>query len=77
VLAASIIVLMMEAASTSQTMVNFYQTTWHNNRADSHLRTCCREILNFTMKMQIMPVSNVVIFKVLRLFKKQTMDRIS
>jgi hypothetical protein len=40
VLAASIIMaiaLMMEAASTSETSVNFYQTTRRNNPEDSHL----------------------------------------
>jgi hypothetical protein len=29
--------LMMEAAGTSETSVNFYQTTWCNNPEDSHL----------------------------------------
>jgi hypothetical protein len=33
-----VIALMMEAESTSQTLVNFYQTTRHNNPEDSHLR---------------------------------------
>jgi hypothetical protein len=28
--------LMMEAASTSEMLVNFYQTTWHYNPEDSH-----------------------------------------
>jgi hypothetical protein len=28
---------MMEAASTSETSVNFYQTTWYNSPGDSHL----------------------------------------
>jgi hypothetical protein len=41
VLAASIIraiiALMMEAASTSETSVNFYQTLRRNNPEDSHL----------------------------------------
>jgi hypothetical protein len=41
VLAASIIrviiILMMEAACTSETSVNFYQTTRHNNPEGSHL----------------------------------------
>jgi hypothetical protein len=38
VLAASIlIILMMEAASTSETSVNFYQTTWYSNPEDNHL----------------------------------------
>jgi hypothetical protein len=30
-LVASTIALMMEAASTSKTSVNFYETTWRNN----------------------------------------------
>jgi Zn-finger protein len=30
---------MMEAASTSETLANFYQTTWHNMPEDSHLHT--------------------------------------
>jgi hypothetical protein len=33
-----VIALMMEAASTSETSVNFYQTTRRYNPADSHLR---------------------------------------
>jgi hypothetical protein len=37
VLAASIITLMMEAESTSELLVNFYQDTWCNNPEDSHL----------------------------------------
>jgi hypothetical protein len=28
----------MESASTSETSVNFYQTTWRNNSDDSHLQ---------------------------------------
>jgi hypothetical protein len=32
-----LITLMMEAARTSETLVNFYQTTWHYNPEDSHL----------------------------------------
>jgi hypothetical protein len=31
------VALMMEAASTSETSVNFYQTTWRYNPDDSHL----------------------------------------
>jgi hypothetical protein len=31
--------LMMEAARTSETLVNFYQTTWCYNPEDSHLCT--------------------------------------
>jgi hypothetical protein len=31
-------VLMMKAASTSETPLNFYQTTWRNNPEDSHIQ---------------------------------------
>jgi hypothetical protein len=41
----SLIALMMEAARTSETLVNFYQTTQRYNPEDSHLRTYCRENL--------------------------------
>jgi hypothetical protein len=37
VIAAYIIALMMKAASTSETLVNFYQTTRLNIPEDSHL----------------------------------------
>jgi hypothetical protein len=30
--------VIMDAASTIETFVNFYQTTWHNNPEDSHLQ---------------------------------------
>jgi hypothetical protein len=38
------IAMMTEAASTSETLVNFYQTAQHNSE-DSHLHTCRRENL--------------------------------
>jgi hypothetical protein len=41
------IVLMMEAAATSETSVNFYQTTSCYNPEDSHLHTRRRENLKF------------------------------
>jgi hypothetical protein len=47
-IAASIIraiTLMMEAARSSETLVNFYQTTRRYNPKDSHLRTHRRENL--------------------------------
>jgi hypothetical protein len=34
-----VITLMIEAASTSETSVNFYQSTWRNNPEDSQLYT--------------------------------------
>jgi hypothetical protein len=39
------IALMMEAARTSETLVNFYQTTQRYNPEDNHLRTHRRENL--------------------------------
>jgi hypothetical protein len=42
---ASIIRAMMEAASTSETLVNFYQTTRRYNSEDSHLHFPLRENL--------------------------------
>jgi hypothetical protein len=41
------VALMMEAARTSETLVNFYQTTQRYNPEDSHLRTHRRENLKF------------------------------
>jgi hypothetical protein len=40
-----LIALMMEAARTSEELVNFYQTTRRYNPEDSHLRTHRRENL--------------------------------
>jgi hypothetical protein len=40
-----VVALMMEAARTSETLVNFYQTTRRYNPEDSHLRTHRRENL--------------------------------
>jgi hypothetical protein len=37
--------MMMEAARTSETLVNFYQTTRCYNPEDSNLHTHCRENL--------------------------------
>jgi hypothetical protein len=43
--------LMMEAARTSETLVNFYQTTRHYNPEYSHLHTHRRENLkSYTIK---------------------------
>jgi hypothetical protein len=42
-----LITLMMEAARTSGTLVNVYQTTWRYNTEDSHLHNHRRENLKF------------------------------
>jgi hypothetical protein len=44
---ASTIALIMEAASTPKTSVNFYQTIRRNNPEDSHLHTRRRENLKY------------------------------
>jgi hypothetical protein len=44
---------MMEAARTSETLVNFYQTTWRYNPEDSHLRTHRRENLKSYVKDEV------------------------
>jgi hypothetical protein len=41
------VALMIEAASTSEMSVNFYQTTRRNNPEKSHLHTRRRENLKF------------------------------
>jgi hypothetical protein len=45
-----LIALMMEATRTSETLVNFYQTTRRYNPEDSHLSTHRREKLNPTKR---------------------------
>jgi hypothetical protein len=42
-----VVALMMEAARTSETVINFYQTKRRYNPEDSHLRTHRRENLKF------------------------------
>jgi hypothetical protein len=43
--------LMQVAASTSEMLVNSYQTTQHNNPEDSHLHTChCENLIKFWEK---------------------------
>jgi hypothetical protein len=43
------IALMMEAASTSETSVNFYQTTRHNNPEVNHLLTHRRDTTTYSL----------------------------
>jgi hypothetical protein len=38
-------IIRVEAASTSEMSVNFYQTTWRYIPEDSHLHTLCHENL--------------------------------
>jgi hypothetical protein len=48
----------MEAARTSETLVNFYQTTWRYNPEDSHLRTHRRENLKSYLANMLMEILN-------------------
>jgi hypothetical protein len=55
------IALMMEATRTSETLVNFYQSTRRYNPEDSHLRSQRREnlksyLINIKF-MQVMPLT--------------------
>jgi hypothetical protein len=63
------ITLIMEAASTSETSVNFYKTTWHNNPQDSHLpprepqisRHCTEKVLDICTIQFETKASNLII----------------
>jgi hypothetical protein len=48
-----LIALMMEAASTSELSVNFYQTTQRYNPGDSHLHTRYVKTSNPTISFQL------------------------
>jgi hypothetical protein len=50
------IALMMEAARTSETLVNFYQTTRRYNPEDIHLRTHRRENVKSYIRELILPL---------------------
>jgi hypothetical protein len=55
VLTASIVDLMMEAASMFETRVNFYHTLRRNIAEDSHLHTCRRENLKSHLVLFCVP----------------------
>jgi hypothetical protein len=59
-----LIALMMEAAGTSETLVNFYRTTRRYNPEDSHLRTHRRENLK-SYYIQVINGSLKIIFIIL------------
>jgi hypothetical protein len=70
VLAAYIIRVMMEAASSSETLVNFYQITWRNNPEDSHLYTRYREnlMLSSLLLFQMLFASGQVLVNIFLIF---------
>jgi hypothetical protein len=55
------IALMMEAAWSSETLLNFYQTTRRYNPEDSHLRTHHLENLKFYLISSLRAVSVVCV----------------
>jgi hypothetical protein len=54
-----LIALMMEAVNSSETLVNFYQTTRRYNPEDSHLRTHRRDELEFVKRISGMRIKYV------------------
>jgi hypothetical protein len=48
--------LMVEAASTSETSVNFYQTTRRKNPEDGHLLTCDGRNLQLALRLHCIGV---------------------
>jgi hypothetical protein len=55
----------MEAARTSETLVNFYQTTRRYNPEDSHLRTHHRE----NLKSYLVNLSGDIVHRCVRRFE--------
>jgi hypothetical protein len=74
------IALMMEAASTSKTSVNLYQTTWRNTPEDSHLHARrrenlkCRDYGNNTSSLCIAVSDYLILLKTLCVFSLQSCD---
>jgi hypothetical protein len=66
-----LIALMMEAARTSETLVNFYQTTRRYNPEDRHLRTHRRENLKsyklFSVFIRNYPDESLIFCKIYHL----------
>jgi hypothetical protein len=54
------IALMMAAARTSETLINFYQTTRRFNPEDSHLRTHRRENLKSCLQLVVPIISTTL-----------------
>jgi hypothetical protein len=54
------IALMMKAASTSETSVNFYQTTRRNNPEDSRLYTRRREKLKSHRRLDVSKATEIL-----------------
>jgi hypothetical protein len=57
------IALMMEAARTSETLVNFYQTTRRYDPEDSHLRTHRRDNLKSYLEISYYRLRQVDMFR--------------
>jgi hypothetical protein len=62
VLTPSIIAVMMEAAETSETSVNFYQTSKCNNPEDSHLILDVSQIIYMGFKIVTVVRFQIMVF---------------
>jgi hypothetical protein len=69
------IALMMEAATTSETSVNFYQTTRRNNTEDCHLHTRRRENLKSRMETVCSSETSVSTYKSTRRYNPEDKHR--
>jgi hypothetical protein len=72
VMCSLVVALMMEVARTSETLINFYQTTRRYNPEDSHLHTHRRENLKsyvisqrFNLKLILYYVDVIEVLKLL------------
>jgi hypothetical protein len=63
------IALMMEAAGTSETLVNFYQSTRRYNPEDSHLRTHHRKNLKSYSFHFVSDIKSIFALSVMSLFR--------
>jgi hypothetical protein len=59
---------MMEAARTSETLVNFYQTTWRYNPEDSHLHSHRHENLKSYILLAVSKNENLFCHDCLAVF---------
>jgi hypothetical protein len=67
-----LIALMMEAVRTSETSVNFYQTTRRNIPEENHLQIRHRENLKSRLEPTVLRNSTPKEFPFLHIFRKST-----
>jgi hypothetical protein len=65
---------MMEAASSSETSVNFYQTTRRNNPEDSHLHARRRENLKSCLCLDLLVIIRFIDYVIICIVQRE-LDR--